>query len=218
MAYLGRFDLAKGMKPAFDAHPEWFSLRRDGLPREYNGTYQACPNGQWMQEYGIEILKEALTRYKPDGVFFNGVYFPSTNWYNSKPEGNCTCDNCRRAFKAMYNRDLPKVDDATDPAWVDYQNFQRRVLATLQQKIDAATAPLLQGAPIMGRAVVGRGELQRSVHRPAPEWPYQGGEQSRQYLAANPGKPWSATSATFVDFYWRQITETAANHELRLAR
>ncbi|MBK6708508.1 MAG: hypothetical protein IPG54_14010 [Sphingomonadales bacterium] len=218
MAYLGRFDLAKGMKPAFDAHPEWFSLRRDGLPREYNGTYQACPNGQWMQEYGIEILKEALTRYKPDGVFFNGVYFPSTNWYNSKPEGNCTCDNCRRAFKAMYNRDLPKVDDATDPAWVDYQNFQRRVLATLQQKIDAATAPLLQGAPIMGRAVVGRGELQRSVHRPAPEWPYQGGEQSRQYLAANPGKPWSATSATFVDFYWRQITETAANHELRLAQ
>ena len=218
MAYLGRFDLAKGMKPAFDAHPEWFSLTREGKPREFNGTYQACPNGQWMQEYGIEILREALTRYKPDGVFFNGVYFPSVNWYNSKDEGICRCENCGRAFKAMYNRDLPKKEDATDPAWADYQTFQGRVLGALQKKIDATTAPLLNGAPIMGRGVVGRGELQRSVHRPAPEWPYQGGEQSRQYMAAVPGKPWSATSASFVDFYWRQVTETAAYHELRLAQ
>lgn len=218
LAYLGRFDLAKGMKPAFDAHPEWFSLRRDGQPREYNGTYQGCPTGGWMQDYGIEILKEALTRYKPDGVFFNGVYFPSTNWYNAKNEGNCTCDNCRRAFRAMYNRELPKSDNATDLAWNDYQAFQRRVLGDLLKKIDAATGPLLQGAPIMGRNVVGRGELQRGVHRPPPEWPYQGGEQSRQYMAANPGKPWSATSASFVDFPWRQVTETAAYHELRLAQ
>lgn len=218
IAYLGRFDLAKGMGPVFKAHPEWFSLRRDGKPREYNGTYQACPNGGWAQQYSIEILKEALTRYKPDGVFFNGFYFPTTNWYSAVNEGNCTCDNCRRAFRAMYNRDLPKVDDASDPAWTDYQTFQRRTLASLLQKVDAATGPLLQGAPIMGRGVVGRGELQRGVHRPAPEWPYQGGEQSRQYMAANPGKPWSATSAAFIDFPWRQVTETAAYHELRLAQ
>jgi hypothetical protein len=218
LAYLGRFDLAKGMKPVFDAHPEWFSRKRDGTPREYNGTYQACPNGAWAQEYSIQILREALTRYKPDGVFFNGFYFPTTNWYSAKDEGNCTCDNCRRAFRAMYGKELPKVDNATDPAWTDYQTFQRRVLAALLQKVDAATAPLLDGAPIMGRAVVGRGELQRGVHRPPPEWPYQGGEQSRQYMAANPGKPWSATSAAFIDFPWRQVTETAACHELRLAQ
>lgn len=218
MAYLGRFDLAKGMKPAFDAHPEWFSLRRDGQPREYNGTYQACPNGGWMQEYGIEILREALTRYRPDGVFFNGIYFPSTNWYNAKDEGICTCENCRRAFRSMYGRDLPRAESAADPAWTDYLAFQRRVVADLSKKIDAATAPLLNGAPIMGRSVVGRGELQRNVHRPQPEWPYQGGEQSRQYLAANPGKPWSATSASFIDYPWRQVTESADYHVLRLAQ
>jgi len=218
MAYLGRFDLAKGMKPVFDAHPEWFSLTRDGKPREYNGTYQACPNGQWSQTYSIEILREALTRYKPDGVFFNGFYFPTTNWYSAEDQGNCTCDNCRRAFRAMYGRDLPKVDNATDPAWTDYQAFQRRTLSDLLTKVDASTAPLLLGAPIMGRSVVGRGELQRGVHRAPPEWPFQGGEQSRAYMAANPGKPWSTTSNAFIDFPWRQVTETAAYHELRLAQ
>lgn len=218
MAYLGRFDLAKGMPPAFAAHPEWFSLKRDGTPREYNGTYQACPNGGWAQDYSIQILTEALTRYKPDGVFFNGIYFPKGNWYNGVDEGNCVCDNCRRAFRAMYKRDLPKVDDASDPAWADYQGFQRRVLADLQKKIDAATSPLLQGAPIMGRSVVGRGELQRNIHRDPPEWPYQGGEQSRQYMSVNPGRPWSPTSASFIDFPWRQVTESAAHHELRFAQ
>jgi len=218
LAYLARFDLSKGMKPVFDAHPEWFSLTRDGKPREYNGTYQACPNGGWAQEYSIEILKEALTRYKPDGVFFNGFYFPMINWYNKDNQGNCACDNCRRAFRAMYSRDLPKVDAATDPAWSDYQQFQRRVLSALLQKVDTVTRPLLQGAPIMGRGVVGRGELQRGVDRPPPEWPYQGGEQSRQRMAANPGERWSATSTTFVDFPWRQVTETAAYHQLRLAQ
>lgn len=218
MAYLGRFDTSKGRKPVFDAHPEWFSLRRDGKPREYNGTYQACPTGEWAQEYAIEILREALTRYKPDGVFFNGVYFPSYNWYNRAAEGNCTCDNCRRAFRAMYNRDLPAIDGPADPAWADYEMFQRRVLGALLKKIDVATAPLLQGAPIMNRAVVGRGELQRGVDRPPPEWPYQGGEQTRSYLAANPGKPYSATSAVFMDFPWRLVTETAAYHQLRMAQ
>lgn len=218
MAYLGRFDMAKGRERAFEAHPDWFSLTREGKPREYNGTYQACPTGEWAQVYAIRILQEALTRYKPDGVFFNGFYFPGVNWYSNADEGICTCDNCRRGFREMFHRDLPVEQEQRDPAWPEYLEFQQRVLKGLLQKVDDATRPLLQGAPVIGRAVVGRGELQRSVHRSPPEWPYQGGEQSRSYMAANPGKPWSATSASFVDFPWRKVTETAAYHKLRMAQ
>ncbi len=218
LAYLGRFDMAKGREPVFQAHPDWFSLTRDGKPREYNGTYQACPASEWAQDYAPKILQEALTRYKPDGVFFNGFYFPGTNWYNKADEGICTCDNCRSGFREMFGRELPVDEDTSSPAWADYQLFQQRVLGGLLKKVDDVTAPLLDGAPVMGRAVVGRGEMQRDVHRAPPEWPYQGGEQSRSYMARNPRKPWSATSASFIDFPWRKVTETAAYHKLRMAQ
>lgn len=218
MAYLGRFDLAKGREPAFQAHPDWFSLTREGEPREYNGTYQACPSGQWAQDYALRILEEALTRYKPDGVFFNGYYFPKVNWYNKEDEGICTCEACRRGFRNMFGLELPVENEAADPAWPQYLQFQQRTLADLLRRVDATTAPLLEGAPIMGRAVVGRGEVQRGVDRAPPEWPYQGGEQARTYMARNPGKPWSATSATFIDFQWRKVTETPDYHLLRFAQ
>lgn len=71
LAYIGRFDLSKAMKVAYDAHPEWFVKNRSSGPREYAGTYQVCPNGGWAQEYSFEILREGLTRYDADGLFFN---------------------------------------------------------------------------------------------------------------------------------------------------
>jgi hypothetical protein len=53
LTYIGRYDLSKAMKVAYDAHPEWFVKNRNGGPREYAGTYEACPNGGWAQEYGF---------------------------------------------------------------------------------------------------------------------------------------------------------------------
>lgn len=64
------------MRRAYDAHPAWFMLNRDGGPREYAGTYQACPNGGWAQGYSFEIMGEALSRYQADGYFFNMTGYP----------------------------------------------------------------------------------------------------------------------------------------------
>ena len=80
LAYIGRFDLTKSMRKTYDAHPEWFMINRDGSPREFAGTYQACPNGGWAQEYGIQILKEGMGRYPMDGVFFNGAGFSMSDY------------------------------------------------------------------------------------------------------------------------------------------
>ena len=44
------------------------------------------------------------------------------------------------------------------------------------------------------------------------------GEQCRAILAANPGIAFSATSAAHIDYPWRQVTESAANHMLRFAQ
>jgi hypothetical protein len=220
LAYVGRFDLSKAMQAAYAAHPDWFMLDRDGAPRTYEGSYQACPNGDWAQDYGLRILREALSRYKPDGVFFNMVGYPPTD-YSNVNHGICVCDNCRRAFRAVSGRDLPRADGFSDPAWRDYLAFQEQTSRALALKVEKAVAPLIPGVPITRSDdydVVGRGEVQRRVDRPAPEWAYQAGEQGRVALARNPGKPWSSTSTAHVDYPWRQVTETAAYHQLRFAQ
>lgn len=220
LAYVGRFDLSKSMKLACDVHPDWFMRNRDGSFREYEGTYQACPNGGWAQEYGQEILREALTRYEPDGLFFNMGGYPITD-YDNVSHGICVCDNCRREFRKMHGLELPQTEGFSDPNWIRYLDFQRRTAEELAAKLRGCIAKIRPGMPVtdfLSPDTVGRGEVQRRIYRAPPEWPYQAGEQSRWIQARNPGKPFSATSAAHIDYPWRQVTETAACHELRFAQ
>ncbi len=220
LAYVGRFDLSKAMRPAYDAHPDWFMRNRDGTPREFEGTYQACPNGGWAQSHSLRILDEALRRYKPDGVFFNLTGYPQTDYANVQL-GICVCNNCRRGFRDMHGIDLPATEGFKDPAWTRYLDFQERTANALGNKINAFVAPLIPGVPILRYdryKEVGRAETQRRVQRPAPEWPYQAGEVSRLFMARNPGLPFTATSTAHIDYPWRQVTETAAHHQLRFAQ
>jgi hypothetical protein len=220
IAYIGRFDLSKAMKPVYDAHPDWFMLNRDGTPREFAGTYQACPNGGWAQDYGLQLLTEGLTRYKPDGIFFNMTGYPRTDYANVD-HGICVCNNCRRVFREMYGKDLPAKEGFADPNWGDYLEFQARTSEALRQRISAHISRLAPGVPITQHdsvEQVGRGEVQRRVDRTGPEWAYQSGEQCRSALARSPGKPWSSTSTAHIDYPWRQVTESAAYHENRFAQ
>ena len=220
LAYVGRFDLSKAMKHAYDANPGWFMRNRDGTPRTFAGTYQACPNGGWARDYGLELLSEGLTRYRPDGLFFNMTGYPRTDYANVD-HGICLCDNCASAFRAMYGRALPAREGFADPAWSDYLDFQARTSEALRQRIVAHVARLAPGIPIAQHdsvEQVGRGEAQRRVDRAAPEWAHQSGEQCRAALARAPGTPWSSTSTAHVDYPWRQVTESAACHANRLAQ
>ncbi len=220
LAYIGRFDLSKAMQPVYDAHPEWFMQNRDGTPRAFAGTYQACPNGGWAQDYGLRLLSEGLTRYKPDGIFFNMTGYPRTDYANVD-HGICVCGNCRRVFREMYGRELPAEEGYGDPAWPDYLAFQAHTSETLRRRISDHIATLAPDVPIAQHdsvEQVGRGEVQRRVDRTGPEWAYQSGEQCRAALARSPGKPWSSTSTAHIDYPWRQVTETAAYHENRMAQ
>ena len=220
LAYIGRFDLSKAMQPVYDAHPDWFMQNRDGTPRAFAGTYQACPNGGWAQDYGLRLLSEGLTRYKPDGIFFNMTGYPRTDYANVD-HGICVCGNCRRVFREMYGRELPAKEGYGDPAWPDYLAFQARTSEALRKRISDHIATLAPGVPIAqhdSTEQVGRGEVQRRVDRTGPEWAYQSGEQCRAALARSPGTPWSSTSTAHIDYPWRQVTETAAYHENRMAQ
>jgi hypothetical protein len=220
LAYIGRFDLSKSMEATFRAHPEWFMVNRDGSPREYAGAYQACPNGPWSQDYAQRILGEGMTRYPMDGVFFNGGGFQAAQYTNTN-RGICVCVNCRRRFRAMYGKDLPAIDGPADPAWNDYLEFQRRVTTELADRNFGVIKAIQPDVAVIGmgmRNEIARGETQRRVDRPPPEWVFQSGEQSRHVQALIPGKPFSATSATHIDFPWRQVLETGPYHMVRLAQ
>ncbi|WP_238368554.1 alpha-amylase family protein [Mesobacterium pallidum] len=220
LALVGRFDMSKATRLAYDAHPEWFVHNAAGEALEYNGTYQACVNGDWYQDYAFRIMDEALGRYDVDGVFFN--MFGYTNFdYSGRYFGICTCDRCRDRFKQMYGHALPEVENFTDPAYADYLEFQDRTALELRAKVYDhlhKIAPKVAMTGHRGKSDLIRMEVQRAVHRPQPEWPHQSGEQARWARAYAPHKNASSTSANFVDFAWRFHAETAAYHTLRMAQ
>lgn len=220
LALVGRMDCSKGTKLAYDAHPEWFVHNRAGKALEYNGTYQACVNSGWYQDYSLKIIEEALTRYDVDGVFFN--MFGYTNFtYSGDYFGICVCDNCRGRFREMYGRELPEKEDFSDPAYADYLEFQDRTSLELRAKVYDhihKVAPHVAMTGHRGKSDLIRMEVQRAVHRPQPEWPHQAGEQARWARAYAPEKNASSTSANFVDFAWRFHAETGAYHKLRMAQ
>jgi hypothetical protein len=217
---VGRFDMSKSTRPAYDAHPDWFVHNRRGEPLEYNGTYQACVNGGWYQGYAHEIIREALGRYAVDGVFFNMFGYRSTD-YSGNSHGICVCRNCQARFHEMYGRALPQREDFSDPAYADYLGFMDRTSLMLGDGIYRTVKDTRASVAVMGQRTTCdliRMEVQRAVARPAPEWPYQAGEQARWAAAFGRGKVFGSTSANFIDYAWRYVAETGACHVLRFAQ
>lgn len=218
---IGRFDLSKGTRLAYDAHPDWFVHNAQGEPQEYNGTYQACVNGGWSHDYAQRILAEGLSRYDLDGVFFNMTGYQPVD-YSGRYRGICHCSNCVEGFAEMSGRALPEKEDFSDPAYRDYLLFKRRTSVAASQRIYDTVKALRPRAGVMGN---GRGacdfmrlEIQRAVSRPAPEWPHQPGELARWGAAIGRGKAYSCASTNFLDYQWRFASETPHNHMLRFGQ
>jgi hypothetical protein len=218
---VGRFDLSKGTRLAYDAHSEWFVHNREGEPQEYNGTFQACVNGGWASDYSLRILEEALARYPLDGAFFNMTGYQPVD-YSGRNRGICWCRNCQDGFAAMFGRRLPEAENPGDPAYADYLLFKQRTSLAAAQRIYDAVKRLRPGTGVMGNGSgpcdFMRLELQRAVNRPPPEWPHQAGELSRWGAAKGCGKAYACASTNFLDFQWRYSSETPAHHMLRFGQ
>ncbi|WP_157895495.1 alpha-amylase family protein [Rhizobium sp. LCM 4573] len=219
--FIGRYDLSKATRIAYDAHPEWFCRDREGHAFEYNGTYQACVNGGWYHHQGVQVLKESLGRYDIDGLFFNMFGYLSTD-YSYRQYGLCHCENCRREFHAFSGEELPQRADVSDRLYRAYLRFQEITSRALSEEICDVVKSVRPGVAVsnMGRrSDFFRGEVNRRLDRPHPEWVHLSGEEARNFRSLGGGHTrYSSALTHFVDFPWRYSAETGAAQALRLAQ
>ncbi|TWU32472.1 alpha-amylase family protein [Novipirellula artificiosorum] len=106
---IGRFDFSKINEQFAAKHSDWLYVNEQGQNVNYNGQVHTCLMGGYQQDYMFKILDEAVMKYPLDGVFFNMIGFPQTD-YSRVHHGVCQCENCKSSFKAFCGLDLPKHD------------------------------------------------------------------------------------------------------------
>ena len=106
---MARFDFSKLNEKYAMQHPEWLYVSEKGETVNYNGQVHTCIMGGYQQEYALRILEEAVTKYPVDGVFFNMIGFPQTD-YSRVFHGICQCENCKKTFETYSGMKLPKSD------------------------------------------------------------------------------------------------------------
>jgi hypothetical protein len=121
---IGRFDFSKINESLAIQKPEWLYVGTHGKNVNYNGQVHTCVNGDYQQKYSLEILKEAITAYPLDGIFFNMIGY-TTSDYSGVNHGICQCENCKRKFHAATGSTLPVKADWSDPVFIQYNEFKK---------------------------------------------------------------------------------------------
>lgn len=131
---IGRFDFSKLNETLAAKKPEWLYVSTEGTHVNYNGQVHTCINGGYQQAYSKEILKEALTAYPLDGVFFNMVGY-TTSDYSGVYHGICQCENCKNRFHDSTGHTLPVKADMDDPVFREYNAFKKSTADQLFKEI-----------------------------------------------------------------------------------
>jgi hypothetical protein len=121
---MGRFDFSKLNEDLAAKKTEWLYTNLKHEIVNYNGQVHTCVNGGYQQEYSLAILKEALSRFPLDGVFFNMIGYQVRD-YSNHYHGICQSDACRHRFKDWSGgMNLPVKEDNSDPVFRTYQQFK----------------------------------------------------------------------------------------------
>ena len=133
---IGRLDFSKTHESFYEDHKDWYFKNAQGEIIHYNDTVQTCLNGWYQQEYSLEILREILSKYPLDGVFFNMFGFHSWD-YSGNRYGICHCESCVKLF-AEYtsgSMELPLTESPDEPAYAMYEAFKRDRIAKIMSRV-----------------------------------------------------------------------------------
>ncbi len=132
--FIARFDISKVHESIAAQKPEWLYVGTDGKNVNYNGEVHVCLNGGYQQEYAFKILREAITTYPVDAVFFNMSGYKTSD-YSGIDHGICQCRNCKKRFYDYSGLTLPIKSDMNDPVYRKYREFQSVTTSELNHRI-----------------------------------------------------------------------------------
>jgi len=131
---IGRFDFSKLNETLASQKPEWLYVGINGKNVNYNGHVHTCINGGYQQQYSLEILKEAITTYPLDGIFFNMIGYTTAD-YSGVNYGICQCEHCKKRFWDSTGHTLPVKEDMNDPVFREYNAFKKTTSDKLFKEI-----------------------------------------------------------------------------------
>jgi len=131
---IARFDFARINESIGLKNTDWLYVSPKGGFVNDNGHYLTCINGDYQQKYGFEILKEAISSYPFDAIFFNAAGY-TTRDYSENYHGICQCNNCKKRFRDSTGFELPKIEDKNDPIFREYSKFKETTLAEQNSRI-----------------------------------------------------------------------------------
>ncbi|HML48462.1 MAG TPA: beta-galactosidase trimerization domain-containing protein, partial [Clostridia bacterium] len=211
---IARTDFSKVRRPIFEQHPDWAYRTVEGKIVDYNGDVHACISGDYQQIYAPKIIEEIVRKLPVDGLFINMGGF-QTRDYSHNEHGLCHCEACKRSFRAMFGRDLPKAADMGDPAYRMHRVFQRRVVTEHHRKIVDLCRSLNPQIAVNGEDFH-RMESNTEYRRPLPHWQYSGASNPRVIRGIRQEAVVSNTSVDFIGFPWRHVAVSPALQALRM--
>ncbi len=104
-------------------HPEWRMQDING--EQHSGRYWwCCPSSVGYREFTKAQISEILG-YDVAGIFIDMTFWPVI----------CYCANCRKQYQQETGLEIPTVLDWRDLAWVRFQRFRQRTIASFTQDI-----------------------------------------------------------------------------------
>ncbi len=216
---IARFDFSKTHEKLYEAHPDWYFRKADGSPVRYHDTVATCVNGEYQTELSLEILREVLSKYPVDGIFFNMFGYINFD-YSGNYVGICQCDNCRRKFREMYGEELPVVEDLDDPVFLKYIEFKKRTVDEMLDKIHDLTKSFSSDIAVSTYAAHGidiiRNESNSALDRPLPFWIYNSSDNVGVVEGSYDHKISSNCAINAVDLPYRFMGVSPYLNQIRL--
>lgn len=219
MKFIARFDFSKAHESIFESKPEWFFRTKENKEVNYDGIIHTCINGHYQQEYSLKMIEEVITNYEVDGIFFN-MFGYITRDYSGNDYGICHCENCKKRFKKMFNRDLPESSDPLDKTYIKYKQFQWITTQEMLQRIYTLVKginPNIAISTYNDHCVdIIRKESNTKLDRPKPVWLYSASENVKSVEDTWDHKIISNCSINAVDLQYRFMGVSAEEMKIRL--
>lgn len=203
---IARFDFSKTHESFMEEHSDWFMRVADGSAVKYNNTYATCINGAYQKKHSLEIIRDAITRFPVDGIFFN-MFGYITRDYSGKYIGICQCENCRSEFRKRYGMELPLEEDETDPAYQLYKQFKRdtadEILDSIRTMVKGINPDIAISTYHCHGVDIVRNESNSAVDRPLPFWLYSSSENVASLEGSYSDKISSNCAINAVDLPYR---------------